>query len=47
MIRDAKAELVREKILKPDVINKTIILGGAHDADNYDWRYLTAAFLFK
>jgi asparagine synthase (glutamine-hydrolysing) len=47
MIRDAKAELVREKILKPDVINKTIIPGGAHDADNYDWRYLTAAFLFK
>jgi asparagine synthase (glutamine-hydrolysing) len=47
MIRAAKTRLVNEKILKPEVLNKKIIPGAAHEADNYDWRYLSASLLFK
>jgi asparagine synthase (glutamine-hydrolysing) len=47
LITDAKKILVEEKILKPEVINKKIEARPAHEADNYDWRYLTSSFLFK
>ena len=47
LITDAKKILVDEKILKPDVINKKIEARPAHEAANYDWRYLTSSFLFK
>ena len=47
MIQDAKNKLVNEKILKPEVLNKKIIPRAAHEADNYDWRYLSASLLFK
>jgi asparagine synthase (glutamine-hydrolysing) len=47
MIRESKARLVKEKILKPWVLNKTIQPHAAHTADNYDWRYFSAgAILF-
>jgi len=46
MIQDAKNKLVNEKILKPEVLNKKIIPKAAHEADNYDWRYLSASLLF-
>jgi asparagine synthase (glutamine-hydrolysing) len=42
MITDAKAKLVNEKILKPEVLNKKIQPHDAHAAESYDWRYLTA-----
>ena len=47
LITDAKQILVDEKILKPEIINKKIEARPAHEADNYDWRYLTSSFLFK
>jgi len=47
LITDAKKILVDEKILKPEVINKKIMARPAHEAANYDWRYLTSSFLFK
>ena len=47
MILEAKKKLVNEKILKPGVLNKKIIPKAAHEADNYDWRYLSSSFLFK
>ena len=47
MIHEAKKKLADEKILKPETVNKRIIPKAAHEADNYDWRYLTASFLFK
>ena len=47
LITDAKKILVDEKILKPEVINKKIEPKPAHEAANYDWRYLTSSFLFK
>ena len=47
LITDAKKILVDQKILKPEVINKKIDAKPAHEAANYDWRYLTSSFLFK
>ena len=47
MITDAKSKLVREQILKPGVLNNKINPGAAHEADNYDWRYLSSSILLK
>ena len=47
LIYNAKKQLVDEKILKPEVLSKKIIPKSAYDADNYDWRYLSASILFK
>ena len=44
-IREAKNKLVKEKILLPSVINKKIQPLDTHAADNFDWRYLVAAYL--
>jgi asparagine synthase (glutamine-hydrolysing) len=46
-IQEAKRALVSEKILKPDVLNKKIEPQASHEADNYDWRYFSAASMFK
>ena len=46
-IRSAKEKLVRENILKPELLNQPVIPLAAHAAENYDWRYLSAALLFK
>jgi len=43
LIHEARKKLVNEKVLKPEVLNKPIRAMNSHDADNYDWRYLTAA----
>jgi asparagine synthase (glutamine-hydrolysing) len=47
LIRNAKKKLVDEKILKAEVLNKPIVPKSAYDADNNDWRYLSASTLFK
>ena len=47
LIKDAKKILVDEKILKPEVMSKKIEAKPAHEAANFDWRYLTSSFLFK
>lgn len=47
LITDAKQKLVDERILKPETVTKKIEPMPAHDAANYDWRYLTSSFLFK
>ncbi|UEG50946.1 asparagine synthase (glutamine-hydrolyzing) [Ferruginibacter lapsinanis] len=44
-IHEAKKKLVAEKILSPSVLNNKIVPMAAHDADNFDWRYLCAAQL--
>ena len=46
-IQEAKKKLVNEKVLKPEVLQKKIQPLASHDADNYDWRYFSAAMLFK
>ena len=45
-IQDAKKKLVDEKVLKPEVLQKSVQPQASHDADNYDWRYFSAAGLF-
>lgn len=46
-IREAKKTLVRENILQADVPDKPVQALSAHASDNYDWRYFSAASLFK
>ncbi len=45
-IHEAKKVLVNNKILIPDILNKPVVPAAAHEADNFDWRYLCAAQLF-
>ena len=45
-IHEAKKKLVSNGILKNEVLNKPIIPAGAHDENNFDWRYLCAAKIF-
>lgn len=47
LIMAAKEKLVSEKILKPETLKDKIIASAAYEAENYDWRYLSAALLFK
>jgi len=47
LIIEAKKRLVEERILKPETLHKSTEPMSAHEATNYDWRYLTASFLFK
>jgi asparagine synthase (glutamine-hydrolysing) len=46
-MQEAKQELIMQKILKPDVLTKKIEPLPSHAADNYDWRYFSAAGLFS
>lgn len=46
MIRESRQTLIEEGILKPGVIDKPILALDSHAADNFDWRYLSAARLF-
>lgn len=46
-IREAKKRLVNEKILQPGVLDRPIVPHAAHAADHYEWRYFSAASLFK
>ena len=41
-----KEKLVKEKILKPEVLNKPVKSQAAHEANNYDWRYLCSGHMF-
>ncbi|MBI1781128.1 MAG: asparagine synthase (glutamine-hydrolyzing) [Sphingobacteriales bacterium] len=42
-IQEARRKLVNAEILKQTVLNKPVVAKAAHEADNYDWRYLCAA----
>ena len=44
-VHEARKKLVEEQVLKQSVLNKPVIAKPAHDASNYDWRYLSAAQL--
>ncbi|HJU45590.1 MAG TPA: asparagine synthase (glutamine-hydrolyzing) [Chitinophagaceae bacterium] len=45
-IQEAKRVLVKKDILDKAVLNHTIRPQGAHEAGNYDWRFLSAAIVF-
>ena len=46
-MQEAKRKLVDQKILNPEVLQKKIKPQAAHEADSYDWRYFSAASLFR
>lgn len=46
-IRTARARLVKENILKPEVLNRVIVPAAAHETGNDDWRYFSASLLFE
>jgi asparagine synthase (glutamine-hydrolysing) len=46
-IHEGKKILVEENILKPTVLNKKIQPHNAYAADNRDWKYWSASFLFN
>jgi asparagine synthase (glutamine-hydrolysing) len=43
MIQEARQKLVNEKILTATILKKPVEPTSAFDADNSDWRYLSAA----
>ena len=43
LIFESRNKLVKEGILKPEVLQKPIRHQAAHEAGNFDWRYLCAA----
>lgn len=43
LINDHKSFLVKENILKPQVLNRKARHYNVHEGDNYEWRYLSAA----
>ena len=45
-VHEARKKLVDEKVLKPEILQKKIVPMASHEADNFDWRYLSAAALF-
>ncbi len=46
-IQEARKKLVKENVLKPGILQKKFQPLASHEADNFDWRYLSASFLFK
>ena len=46
-IQEARRCLVNEGVLKKDVLDKKIIPSAAFEAENYEWRYFSAALLFR
>ncbi len=46
-MQEAKRKLVDQKNLNPEVLQKKIKPQAAHEADSYDWRYFSAASLFR
>lgn len=46
MIIEARKKLVQHRVLRPAILETEVKPAGAHDADNFDWRYLCAAELF-
>ncbi len=47
LIFSSREILVKEKIVKPLVLDKPVRTKNAHEADNLDWRYLASSMLFK
>ena len=47
MIIESRKKLVQEKVLQKSVLDIPVTPKAAHDADNFDWRYLCAANIFN
>jgi asparagine synthase (glutamine-hydrolysing) len=46
LIHEGKRRLVKEKILKPSVLEKNVHPASAYEKNNYDWRYLVSSAYF-
>jgi asparagine synthase (glutamine-hydrolysing) len=46
MVMESRLRLVEQKILKQEVMEEPVAAKPAHEASNYDWRYLNAATMF-
>jgi asparagine synthase (glutamine-hydrolysing) len=46
MIIESRRVLINQKILFKKVLNEPVLTKSAHEGNNYDWRYLSAASLF-
>ena len=46
LVHEAKKKLVDQHILRPIVLDRPVEPKAAHEADNYDWRFLCAAGMF-
>jgi asparagine synthase (glutamine-hydrolysing) len=44
MIQESRKKLVKEKILKPEVLKRPVVNSGSHEDISSDWRYLASAF---
>lgn len=44
MTHEARKKLVKENILKADILQKPVAAQQAYEKNNYDWRYLAAAY---
>lgn len=47
MIMESRKKLVQEKVLEQRVLDLPVTPKAAHDAGNFDWRYLCAATIFS
>ncbi|HYK46673.1 MAG TPA: asparagine synthase-related protein, partial [Parafilimonas sp.] len=47
MIMEGRKELVKQGVLLKKVLDQPVQAKAAHDDDNFDWRYLSAAYLFR
>jgi len=47
MVFESRKELVKHGVLLKKVLEQPVKPKAAHDTDNYDWRYLSAAALFR
>ena len=46
-VREARRLLIEKNILRPDVLDLPLQAHGAHEAEAWDWRYFSAAALFR
>ena len=47
LVHESKQLLVEKRVLDPKTLSQPVQPKSAHDADNFDWRYLTAQLLFR
>jgi asparagine synthase (glutamine-hydrolysing) len=47
LIMESRKKLVDKKVLRLAILNEPITPAAAHDAENYDWRYVCAAAMFS
>jgi asparagine synthase (glutamine-hydrolysing) len=46
-IREARKTLADELVLDKSVLSRPVVPSNSYDGDNLDWRYFSAATLFK